>query len=46
MHRQLTRTLVRNWKKFDLSTEVICYAAPDVTTVHLYWSGNQAVLRG
>ncbi|KAK5656680.1 hypothetical protein OQA88_4660 [Cercophora sp. LCS_1] len=35
-----------DWKKTDLSTEVIYTAAPRVREVHLYWSGNNAVLRG
>lgn len=35
----------RDWRKPDLSTEVIAFAAPTVENVHLYWSGNQAVLR-
>lgn len=35
-----------DWKKTDLSTEVIYAAAPRVRQVHLYWSGNNAVLRG
>ncbi|EQB43180.1 hypothetical protein CGLO_18193 [Colletotrichum gloeosporioides Cg-14] len=34
-----------DWRKPDLSTEVIAFAAPTVENVHLYWSGNQAVLR-
>jgi hypothetical protein len=35
-----------NWKKTDLCSEVIRKAAPKVREVHLYWSGNNAVLRG
>ncbi|KAK0654991.1 hypothetical protein B0T16DRAFT_383971 [Cercophora newfieldiana] len=35
-----------DWKKTDLSTEVIYTAAPRVREVHLHWSGNNAVLRG
>ncbi|KAK1147923.1 hypothetical protein N8T08_000439 [Aspergillus melleus] len=35
-----------NWRKIDLSIDVICHAAPEVRHLHLYWSGNQAVLRG
>ncbi|KAK3314432.1 hypothetical protein B0H66DRAFT_583437 [Apodospora peruviana] len=35
-----------DWKKTDLCTEVIYTAAPRVREVHLYWSGNNAVLRG
>ncbi|KAJ4022739.1 hypothetical protein NW752_000053 [Fusarium irregulare] len=34
------------WNKPDLCTEVILKAAPAVREVHLYWSGNNAVLRG
>ena len=34
------------WQKFDICTETIANAAPDVEQVHLYWSGNNAVLRG
>jgi len=37
---------VWDWKKTDLSTEVIYVASPRVREVHLYWSGNNAVLRG
>lgn len=36
----------RDWRKPDLSTDVIAYAAPTVEVVNLYWSGNQTVLRG
>ena len=35
-----------DWQKFDICTETIARAAPDVEQVHLYWSGNNAVLRG
>lgn len=34
------------WNKPDLCTEVILNAAPKAREVHLYWSGNNAVLRG
>jgi hypothetical protein len=36
---------VWDWKKIDLCSETILTAAPDVTEVSLYWSGNNAVLR-
>ncbi|EAQ89632.1 hypothetical protein CHGG_06251 [Chaetomium globosum CBS 148.51] len=39
-------TLTRDWRKPDISPDVIAAAAPDVEHVNLYWSGNQAVLRG
>ena len=35
-----------DWKKFDLSTDTIVTAAPDTRELCLYWSGNNAVLRG
>ncbi|THV53899.1 hypothetical protein BGAL_0039g00110 [Botrytis galanthina] len=35
-----------DWQKIDISTFVIKTVAPDVRDVHLYWSGNNAVLRG
>ncbi|KAG8169744.1 hypothetical protein KVR01_000489 [Diaporthe batatas] len=35
-----------DWRKFDLSPDVIHKAAPKVRVVHLYWSGNNAVLLG
>jgi hypothetical protein len=35
-----------DWKKVDLCTETIVTAAPDAREVCLYWSGNNAVLRG
>jgi len=35
-----------NWRKYDLCIETIVAAAPDATEVSLYWSGNNAVLRG
>ncbi|KAI0382948.1 hypothetical protein F5Y04DRAFT_251481 [Hypomontagnella monticulosa] len=35
-----------DWRKVDLSPEVIQKVAPDARIVHLYWSGNNAVLRG
>ncbi|KAI1460617.1 hypothetical protein F4805DRAFT_416485 [Annulohypoxylon moriforme] len=34
------------WKRFDLSLEVIQNVAPEARVVHLYWSGNNTVLRG
>ncbi|KAH7020453.1 hypothetical protein EDB80DRAFT_561533 [Ilyonectria destructans] len=34
-----------DWRKPDLSIDVIIFAAPTVEHVNLYWSGNQAVLR-
>ncbi|KPM35437.1 hypothetical protein AK830_g11140 [Neonectria ditissima] len=34
-----------DWRKPDLSIDVIEYAAPTVEQINLYWSGNQAVLR-
>lgn len=37
---------VWDWKKTDLCSEVIHKVAPKVREVHLYWSGNNAVLRG
>ncbi|RBA15540.1 hypothetical protein FPRO05_12614 [Fusarium proliferatum] len=37
---------VWDWNKTDLCTEVIFNAAPKAREVHLYWSGNNAVLRG
>ncbi|KAL7790945.1 hypothetical protein V8C37DRAFT_161785 [Trichoderma ceciliae] len=35
-----------DWRKPDLSIDVISFAAPTVEHVNLYWSGNPAVLRG
>lgn len=35
-----------DWKRIDLCSETILTAAPDVKDVCLYWSGNNAVLRG
>ncbi|KAK3690256.1 peptidase S8/S53 domain-containing protein [Podospora appendiculata] len=38
---------VWDWKRIDLSSKVIYNAAPRVVReVHLYWSGNNAVIRG
>lgn len=37
---------VWDWNKTDMCTEVIFNAAPKAREVHLYWSGNNAVLRG
>ncbi|KAF6520589.1 hypothetical protein HZS61_014847 [Fusarium oxysporum f. sp. conglutinans] len=37
---------VWDWNRTDLCTEVIVTAAPKAREVHLYWSGNNAVLRG
>ncbi|KAI0888361.1 uncharacterized protein GGS22DRAFT_96352 [Annulohypoxylon maeteangense] len=34
-----------DWRKPDLSTDVIAFAAPTIKVVHLYWSGNQTVLK-
>jgi len=35
-----------DWKRTDLCSEVIYNVAPKVREVSLYWSGNNAVLRG
>lgn len=35
-----------DWRKVDLSTDTIITAAPDAREISLYWSGNNAVLRG
>ncbi|PNP59103.1 hypothetical protein THARTR1_01351 [Trichoderma harzianum] len=35
-----------NWKKYDICIDTISQAAPNVSTVYLYTSGNNAVLRG
>jgi hypothetical protein len=37
---------VWDWRKIDLCTQTIVTAAPDTREVCLYWSGNNAVLRG
>ncbi|KAI1098149.1 hypothetical protein F4804DRAFT_338480, partial [Jackrogersella minutella] len=34
------------WKKYDISVDTIYSAAPDAEEVHLYSSGNTAVLQG
>ncbi|KAI1129180.1 hypothetical protein F5Y10DRAFT_238742 [Nemania abortiva] len=36
---------VWDWKKRDLSPDVLHRVAPNVRVVHLYWSGNNAILR-
>lgn len=33
------------WKKWDMCSDTILEAAPDVRIVDLYWSGNKAILR-
>ncbi|KAL7824067.1 hypothetical protein V8C26DRAFT_384764 [Trichoderma gracile] len=35
-----------DWKRTDLCSEVICRVAAKAREVNLYWSGNNAVLRG
>ncbi|KAI1121303.1 hypothetical protein F5Y10DRAFT_282592 [Nemania abortiva] len=35
-----------DWRKIDISIDVILFAAPDVVNVNLYWSGNWSVLSG
>lgn len=35
-----------DWKKADLCPQVIQRVAPNAREVHLYWSGNNTVLRG
>ena len=40
------RVEIWDWQKFDMCTETIASAAPDVEEMHLYWSGNNAVLWG
>lgn len=37
---------VWNWRKYDINSETIRKAAPEVKEVHLYSTGNAAVLRG
>jgi hypothetical protein len=37
---------LRDWRKLDMSIDVILFAAPNVVHVNLYWSGNWAVLSG
>ncbi|KAF6793390.1 hypothetical protein CSOJ01_13950 [Colletotrichum sojae] len=37
---------VLDWRKEDLCPETIRNAAPQVRELHLYWSGNNSVLRG
>jgi len=37
---------VWDWKKYDISSETIRIAAPDVREVYLYTTGNSAVLLG
>ncbi|KAI6366354.1 hypothetical protein MCOR25_005169 [Pyricularia grisea] len=34
-----------DWRKKDICSEVIKVVAPDVRVVHLYWGGNNAILR-
>lgn len=36
---------VWNWKKIDICPRLIFQTAPEITEVHLYWSGTNAVLR-
>lgn len=36
---------VWNWRKIDICPSLIFQTAPDITEVHLYWSGTNAVLR-
>ncbi|KAK2595809.1 hypothetical protein QQS21_006573 [Conoideocrella luteorostrata] len=42
----LLGVIIWDWKKTDLCSEVIFKVAPRVREAHLYWSGNNAVLRG
>ncbi|KAG5783745.1 hypothetical protein H9Q73_002635 [Fusarium xylarioides] len=37
---------VWNWKRIDLSSEVICESSSEVREISLYCSGNQTVLKG
>lgn len=36
---------VWDWMKVDICPELIFQTAPNITEVHLYWSGTNAVLR-
>lgn len=36
----------RDWRKPDLSINVIAFAAQGIKTINLYWSGNATVLEG
>ncbi|RAH42554.1 S8 family peptidase [Aspergillus brunneoviolaceus CBS 621.78] len=40
------RVEVWDWRKIDISIDTIISVALDVREVYLYWSGNNAVLRG
>ncbi|KAG8158398.1 hypothetical protein KVR01_011520 [Diaporthe batatas] len=33
-----------DWRKLDLSLDVIAFAAPEVKEINLYWSGNSTIL--
>jgi hypothetical protein len=35
-----------DWRRADICSETIMTAAPDAKELNLYWSGNNAVLRG
>ena len=35
---------VRDWRKLDLSIDIIGFAAPEVVNINLYWSRNETVL--
>ncbi|KAH8892618.1 subtilisin-like protein [Thozetella sp. PMI_491] len=37
---------VWDWRRTDICSQVIKEASPNVRVVHLYWSGNNAVLQG
>lgn len=43
---QTDKHISRDWRKFDLSTDVIRFASPKVSEINLYWRGNQTVLKG
>jgi hypothetical protein len=34
-----------DWRKFDMSPDLIQIVARDAKVIHLYWSGNNAILR-
>ena len=35
---------ILDWRKIDLCPQTICKACPDVVELHLWWSGNNAIL--
>ena len=43
--KQFDSIEILDWRKIDLCPETICSSCPNLREVHLWWSGNNGILR-